>query len=116
MRSWQHSLTLMLGLLACSGAPQAQSADEDEAWIARYMASQPKPQHRAAPAATIAFSELPGLRGSMLSVVLRDGRVRQGRLERADGASLELLQTVSGGHYAFTIQRADVARIVRGEG
>lgn len=107
-------------LLCCAGLGYAQTpapgADEDEAWIERYVQAQPRAVEAETTPPTIAFSELPGLQGAQLAVTLRDGRVRRGVLERADRASLVLQQSMSGGRYAFTIQRADVARIVRGEG
>jgi hypothetical protein len=107
-------------LLCCAVLGYAQtpapSADEDEVWIERFVQAQPRAVEAAAAPPTIAFSELPGLQGAELAITLRDGRVRRGALERADRSSLVLQQSMGGGRYAFTIQRADVARIVRGEG
>ncbi len=86
--------------LVCVLAGTASGAELDDAtWIARYVAANRAPA-TAAPARgeSLAFGALPGHVGANVRVVLNDGRLRRGRVVRADGGNLRLRVELPSGY------------------
>ena len=102
---------LAVVLLGCAGA--ALAADDDEAWIARYMGGAGAP---GVPVATeraqrIEFAQLSGYIGRRVRVQLNDNRERRGVVERASNGEAELRSKLGQGHFSFTLSRGDVRTI-----
>lgn len=103
------------GLLVWAGVCAAQTVDEDERWIERYMAAAPVAVASSRSTETgeaLSFDALRQHLGSNVRVRLRDGRERRGVLERADGQTAQLIADVKGGRFSYSLRRDQVVRIL----
>ena len=100
-------LALGMGLAGCAAANAAEL--DDATWIARYVAANRAPA--AAPPArgrSLAVGELSGHVGANVRVVLNDGRLRRGRVVRADGGGLRLRVELPSGYAHLDLPAARV--------
>ena len=108
------AMATMLALAVAGGANVARAAGEqDEAWIARYIASGKSPgvTISADRVRTIGFDQLAGVVGRRVTVSLGDGRERRGILERVDENGAHLRSQFGTGFFRYTLARADVRDI-----
>lgn len=103
-----------LAAMAAAWALPARAAEDDAAWIERYMQTHASAV-RAAPGAvdrSLAFADLPHRIGERLRFRLHSGRERVGVLESADARVARLRVSINGGTFGFKVERAQVARIL----
>lgn len=100
---------LALGLMGALAGTASGAELDDATWIARYVAANRAPSTAvSARGQDLAFGALSGHVGANVRVVLNDGRLRRGRVVRADGRSLRLRVELPSGYAHLDLPAARV--------
>lgn len=93
--------------------PARAAASDDEAWIARYIASGQAPglTPSSAQVREIAFAQLGEHVGRRVRFVLNDGRSRHGIVESVGGGQVQVRAQFGSGFFLYGLSRGDIRAI-----
>ncbi|MBB5209660.1 hypothetical protein [Chiayiivirga flava] len=105
--------TGMLAVALALPAAGVRAADDDEAWVLRYMgaAMAPGVPVAAERARRVEFPELARLAGRRVRIEVADGSQRAGVVQQADADAVLLRVLRSTGQATVTLARADVRAV-----
>lgn len=103
-------------LLAASifcAAPLHAAGEDDEAWIASYVASGKAPGliRNKAQERAIEFEALPGIAGKRARFLLANGRERIGVVEQVEKNRVHLRSQYNSGYFRYSLARGDIRAI-----
>ena len=103
---------LLASTLLASASARA-AGEDDEAWIARYLASGKAPGlvRAHARAQDVEFSQLSGHLGRRARFVLADGRERRGIVESVSGGQVQVRAQFGSGFFLYSLSRNDIRGI-----
>lgn len=106
-------MALLLATLLMVPAVSHAAGEEDEAWIASYMASASAPglARSGRQARTLEFAQLSGHIGRRVRFTLDGGRERRGLVEGVRGDEVQLRTQLSGGFSLSSVSRRDIRSI-----
>lgn len=104
---------LLLASLLMLALPTHASGKDDEAWIARYIASGQAPglTPSSAQVREIAFAQLGEHVGRRVRFVLNDGRSRHGIVESVGGGQVQVRAQFGSGFFLYGLSRSDIRSI-----
>lgn len=108
---YPRTALLLASLLLASSAHAI--GEDDEAWIARYMASPSAPglARNSSQARVLEFAQLSGQVGRRVRFTLNDGRERRGIVEGVRGNTVQVRAQFGGGYSLYTLARNDIRSI-----
>lgn len=103
----------LLAALVFSAAPACAAGEDDEAWIASYIATgkapgliRSKSQERG-----IEFEALSGITGKRARFLLANGRERIGVVEQVEKNQVTLRSQYNSGYFRYSLARRDIRAI-----
>ena len=104
---------MLMASLLLFALPLHAAGEDDEAWIARYMASAGAPGlvRSAAQARVLEFAQLSNHVGQRARFVLTNGRERRGIIEGVRAGEVQLRAQFGGGFFLYSLSRGEIRDI-----
>ena len=106
-------VALLLASLTLVAAPSHAAGEEDEAWIAGYMAAASAPglARNSRQVRVIEFPQLSQHIGRRVRFILEGGRERGGIVDSVRGNEVQVRVQLSGGFSQYSLLRSDIRSI-----
>jgi hypothetical protein len=106
------TVALLAAAMFCA-APLHAAGEDDEAWIASYVASGKAPGlvRNKAQERVIEFDALPGIAGKRARFMLANGRERIGVVEQVEKNRVHLRSQYNSGYFRYSLARGDIRAI-----